>query len=99
MEDVFEKHDTDAFKNIISRIKSDVRDPTTERLRNLSWHTMTTSLVKAKKVNVHARGPKKVSTWDEVILADEVESSLKLQREVITLAKKACTHYGYDNCE
>ena len=99
MEDVFEKHDTDAFKNIISRIKSDVRDPTTERLRNLSWHTMTTSLVKAKKVNVHARGPKKVSTWDEVILADEVESSLKLQREVITLAKKACTHYGYENCE
>ena len=55
--------------------------------------------MKAKKANVHAKGPKKVSTWDEVILADEVESSLKLQREVVTLAKKACTHYGYENCE
>ena len=73
--------------------------PRTERLRNLNWATKTTSLEKAKKVNVHAKGPKKVSTWDQVILADEVESSLKLQREVITLAKKACTHYGYENCE
>lgn len=99
MEDVYEKHDIDAFKNIIARIKSDGRDPTTERLRNLNWATKTTSLEKAKKVNVHAKGPKKVSTWDQVILADEVESSLKLQREVITLAKKACTHYGYENCE
>lgn len=106
MEDVFEGHDVEAFKNMISRAKGDRAD-FTSTLRDIDWEVKTSaSLNRTRKVNAHARGTRKIRFWNQVDIRKTMSpsnqsmntTSQTLQLEVVQLAQLACAHYGYKNC-
>jgi hypothetical protein len=105
MEDLFEEHDISPMINVAKRVsmRPDADKSWVSKISNTNWAAKANSLTRQKKYNSHARGKTKLSQWRHIDLKSSGNSTatniMALQQEVVALAKLACVHYGYTNCE